>query len=110
MLACLDKSQSTRQCLDKNFAHMCIGSVAAANPQNMRRRAESVKEDDEIRVFRHYDCIGVARRVENLQIQLPNKIQISQAGSVYAELLGNPRGQGGRELSVNPDDHATSTG
>jgi len=67
-------------------------------------------KQNEIDIFRHYGDVRLPRLVKDAWIFRTEKIQEADAVRLNSEFFGQPRRDRGRKLSVDPNDHATSTG
>lgn len=89
---------------------MGVGRVTAPEQDYAWRRAEALEENDKVTVLGQDDCVRLASSTEDLGVFRLHEVQIAGAESLDAKFFENPRRKSGRELRVDPDTHATSTG
>jgi len=74
------------------------------------RRPEPLQQENEVDILRQDHRVRLTRRLKDHGIPGVEQPESSGTQSLGLELLRNPRRESGRQLSVNPDDHATNTG
>jgi hypothetical protein len=87
-----------------------IRGVATPDPENLRWRPEPFQEENKVDILRQDNRARFARGFEDRRIRGVEQPKPSDTQRLDLELLRNPRRENGRQLSVDPDDHATSTG
>lgn len=87
-----------------------IRRVPDRQPQDPGRSSPLFEEPHEILVLGEDDDVGGARRGEDLGILSIAQSEVPNVGCLDSEPLRQPRSQLGRQLSVDPDDHAATTG
>jgi len=70
----------------------------------------TLKKMNEVLILGEHDRVRFASRKEDLGIDGTAESQLLDGESHEVELLRKPSRQGGRELCIDPDCHAASTG
>ena len=102
--------ESGREHVSQEIFQVRVGRIAAAQPQDLWRRTRAFEPEHKVCVFGENNCIRVSRRLEDLTVLRGDEAKVTSAESLNAEFFCEPRRERGRQLSVYPDDQATSTG
>lgn len=94
----------------KDLAQHTIGRIATGEPDNLRWRAVTLEECDEVCVFCQDDCSCRSGGVEDHRILRVAQVQVAHRDGVNAARVAEPRGERRRELSIDPDDHEAVRG
>jgi hypothetical protein len=109
-LSPLQELQGFWEARGKYLPKPLVGGVSARNPNHLRRRAESLDQEDEIPVLGQNDGPRRTCGAEDLWVFGGLETEKARGVGFQPESLCQPRSKGWRELGVNPDNQATSTG
>lgn len=87
-----------------------VARVPTRDPEDAGRWSVLLEKVQEVAVLRHHDGVRFGGGLEDLEVGRVSQAKFSQGYRFDVELLRDPRGESGRELSVDPEDHAPSTG
>lgn len=83
--------------------------VPTPEPQHLWRRAESADEIDEIVVLREDHYPRLASPIEDLRVFCLSETKIAYVHRIEGELAANPRTELRGNVSIDPEDHGTTT-
>jgi hypothetical protein len=89
---------------------MLVGSIAAGDPNYLRRWAKGFKQSYKVSILRHHYCGLLFRGEEYLSISSIPQADFTQSEGRNAERLDNPTRERRRKLSIDPNRHAAITG
>jgi len=105
-----EKFQGGRQRGRQDLPHPRVRGVAAGHPKNLGRSAVTLEKVNEVLILGEHDRVRFASRKEDLGVDRAVETQLLDVQDHEIELLREPSRQGGRELCINPDRRAASTG
>ena len=94
----------------ENRLEPCIGHVPACKPDHLWLRAMSLKKSDEILVLRKDGRTRLAGLGEDFPVLGFSQTEIPNVNRLHAELPANPQTEFRRNLSVQPQNNAATTG
>ena len=80
-----EKTHRLRKTLDQEFFHVRVRSVAACDPQDLWRLAQTVDQIDKVAVFADDDCAGRSRTKKNVFVAAPIN------GKAHNRVTGNAK-------------------
>lgn len=99
-----------RQTIFQNLFQMRIGRVAAGDPQDLRRRTKLVEQHQKIAVFCHDHGPSVSCRLKNPLVFCTMESHFTHSATLESESCSYPSGEGWRQLRINPNNQAATTG
>jgi hypothetical protein len=110
-LALLQVASGFWKAREQDSSQPCIRGIAATrHPQNLGRRTEPLQEQDKITVLTHDHCPSLPCGVKDRQVFGVSEPQVTHGMRSHSKGVAKPACQRGRQLRINLEDHATTTG
>ena len=94
----------------EEFLEARRAGVPRSDPNNARRSPVLLQQGDEIAVFGSDDGVGDVSCLEDCAVGCVSEAEVPDGGGLDPERLRQPGCQGGRQLGVQPEDHAARMG
>ena len=94
----------------KDLLQLCLAGIAAGEPDDLWRRAEAELQFNEVAILGNDDSTGFGCLMVNRLIVCIPQSQVANGNCVDVKLTGKPARKTRRELGIQPDGHAASTG
>ncbi len=108
-LTASNEFQRRRKSSIQHILQMSVRGVAQRHPENLRGRAPTIEEINEVLILREHHRTSGPSCFEDLDVLCIPESAIPNGDCLDAELLAYPIGQIRRELGVDPKGQAATT-